>query len=110
MQSSSDATPQAAREEPTESGLGVGSSEAVSADSSDAAAGPGLLCRADDSAVGQSSDSSGVSLVGAGGKDGVVGRAAFWFLGVSVDVSDGLSFAALAGSVTLLIQEQNSSW
>ncbi|NXR63927.1 ZN335 protein, partial [Rhadina sibilatrix] len=56
VESSSDAAPQAAREEPTESGLGVGSSEAVSADSSDAAAGP------DDSCVGQSSDSSGVSL------------------------------------------------
>ncbi|NXT66615.1 ZN335 protein, partial [Chaetops frenatus] len=62
VESSSDATPQAAREEPTESGLGVGSSEAVSADSSDAAAGPGLLSRADDSGVGQSSDSSGASL------------------------------------------------
>ncbi|NXC00862.1 ZN335 protein, partial [Orthonyx spaldingii] len=62
VESSSDATPQAAREEPTESGLDVGSSEAVSADSSDAAAGPGLLSRADDSGVGQSSDSSGVSL------------------------------------------------
>ncbi|NXU21286.1 ZN335 protein, partial [Pardalotus punctatus] len=62
VESSSDAAPQAAREEPTESGLGVGSSEAVSADSSDAAAGPGLLSRADDSGVGQSSDSSGVSL------------------------------------------------
>ncbi|NWV96503.1 ZN335 protein, partial [Machaerirhynchus nigripectus] len=62
VESSSDATPQAAQEEPTESGLGVGSSEAVSADSSDAAAGPGLLSRADDSGVGQSSDSSGVSL------------------------------------------------
>ncbi|NWR43551.1 ZN335 protein, partial [Regulus satrapa] len=62
VESSSDATPQAAREEPTESGLGVGSSEAVSADSSDAAAGPGVLSRADDSFVGQSSDSSGVSL------------------------------------------------
>ncbi|NWT80275.1 ZN335 protein, partial [Lanius ludovicianus] len=62
VESSSDATPQAAREEPTESGLGVGSSEAVSADSSDAAAGPGLLSRADDSVVGQSSDSSGASL------------------------------------------------
>ncbi|NXE44206.1 ZN335 protein, partial [Ptilorrhoa leucosticta] len=62
VESSSDATPQAAREEPTESGLGVGSSEAVSADSSDAAAGPGLLSRTDDSGVGQSSDSSGVSL------------------------------------------------
>ncbi|NXH33918.1 ZN335 protein, partial [Myiagra hebetior] len=58
VESSSDAAPQAAREEPTESGLGVGSSEAVSADSSDAAAGS----RADDSGVGQSSDSSGVSL------------------------------------------------
>lgn len=76
VESSSDATPQAAREEPTESGLGVGSSEAVSADSSDAAAGLGLLSRADDSGVGQSSDSSGASLVGAGGKDGVAGRAA----------------------------------
>ncbi|CAN8191108.1 unnamed protein product [Coccothraustes coccothraustes] len=62
VESSSDASSQAAREEPTESGLGVGSSVAVSADSSDAAAGPGLLSRADDSCVGQSSDSSGVSL------------------------------------------------
>ncbi|NWS12362.1 ZN335 protein, partial [Pachyramphus minor] len=62
VESSSDAAPQAAREEPTESGLGVGSSEAVSADSSDAAAGPGRISRADDSVVGQSSDSSGVSL------------------------------------------------
>ncbi|KAM4891650.1 zinc finger protein 335 isoform 8-T9 [Sylvia borin] len=63
VESSSDAAPQAAQEEPTESGLGVGSSDAVSADSSDAAAGPGLLSRADDSCVGQSSDSSGASLV-----------------------------------------------
>ncbi|XP_066186773.1 zinc finger protein 335 isoform X2 [Sylvia atricapilla] len=62
VESSSDAAPQAAQEEPTESGLGVGSSDAVSADSSDAAAGPGLLSRADDSCVGQSSDSSGASL------------------------------------------------
>lgn len=76
MESSSDAAPQAVEEEPTESGLGVGSSDAVSADSSDAAAGPGLLSRADDSCVGQSSDSSGASVVGAGGKVGVTGRAA----------------------------------
>ncbi|XP_027750737.1 zinc finger protein 335 isoform X1 [Empidonax traillii] len=62
VESSSDAAPQAAREEPTESGLGVGSSDAVSADSSDAAAGPGRLSRADDSGVGQSSDSSAASL------------------------------------------------
>ncbi|KAJ7413364.1 zinc finger protein 335 isoform X1 [Willisornis vidua] len=62
VESSSDAAPQAAREEPTESGLGVGSSEAVSADSSDAAAGRGRRSRADDSVVGQSSDSSAVSL------------------------------------------------
>ncbi|NWU06264.1 ZN335 protein, partial [Cephalopterus ornatus] len=62
VESSSDAAPPAAREEPTESGLGVGSSEAVSADSSDAAAGTGRLSRADDSGVGQSSDSSRVSL------------------------------------------------
>ncbi|XP_064247875.1 zinc finger protein 335 isoform X6 [Passer domesticus] len=63
VESSSDASSRAAREEPTESGLGVGSSVAVSADSSDAAAGPGPLSRADESCVGQSSDSSGVSLV-----------------------------------------------
>ncbi|NXS53092.1 ZN335 protein, partial [Brachypteracias leptosomus] len=62
VESSSDAAPQAAREEPSESGLGVGTSEAVSADSSDAASAPGALSRADDSGVGQSSDSSGVSL------------------------------------------------
>ncbi|XP_030358473.1 zinc finger protein 335 isoform X9 [Strigops habroptila] len=62
VQSSSDAAPQAAREEPSESGLGVGTSEAVSADSSDAASAPGPLSRADDTGVGQSSDSSGVSL------------------------------------------------
>ncbi|NXI30041.1 ZN335 protein, partial [Sterrhoptilus dennistouni] len=62
VESSSDAAPQAVEEEPTESGLGVGSSDAVSADSSDAAAGPGLLSRVDDSCVGQSSDSSAASL------------------------------------------------
>ncbi|PKU35545.1 hypothetical protein llap_14147 [Limosa lapponica baueri] len=62
VESSSDAAPQAAREEPSESGLGVGTSEAVSADSSDAASTPGPLSRTDDSGVGQSSDSSGVSL------------------------------------------------
>ncbi|KAM6248679.1 zinc finger protein 335 isoform 2-T2 [Porphyrio hochstetteri] len=62
VESSSDAAPQAAREEPSESGLGVGTSEAVSADSSDAASAPGSLSRADDSGVGQSSDSSGVTL------------------------------------------------
>uniref|UniRef100_A0A8C3U6H1 Zinc finger protein 335 n=1 Tax=Catharus ustulatus TaxID=91951 RepID=A0A8C3U6H1_CATUS len=62
VESSSDTTSQAVLEEPTESGLGVGSSDAVSADSSDAAAGPGLLSRADESCVGQSSDSSEVSL------------------------------------------------
>ncbi|XP_074698973.1 zinc finger protein 335 isoform X3 [Strix aluco] len=62
VESSSDAAPQAVREEPSESGLGVGTSEAVSADSSDAASAPGPLSRADDSGVGQSSDSSGVSL------------------------------------------------
>ncbi|NXJ80055.1 ZN335 protein, partial [Trogon melanurus] len=62
VESSSDAAPQAAREEPCESGLGVGSSEAVSADSSDAAPAPAPRSRADDSGVGQSSDSSGGSL------------------------------------------------
>ncbi|XP_064023395.1 zinc finger protein 335 isoform X3 [Pogoniulus pusillus] len=62
VESSSDAAPQEAREEPSESGLGVGTSEAVSADSSDAASAAGALSRADESAVGQSSDSSGGSL------------------------------------------------
>ncbi|NXU50634.1 ZN335 protein, partial [Turnix velox] len=59
VESSSDAAP---REEPSESDLGVGSSEAVSADSSDTASAPGALSRGDDSGVGQSSDSSGISL------------------------------------------------
>ncbi|NXY90926.1 ZN335 protein, partial [Alcedo cyanopectus] len=62
VESSSDAAPQAPREEPSESGLGVCTSEAVSADSSDAASAPGPVSRADDSGVGQSSDSSGGSL------------------------------------------------
>nr|XP_020023632.1 zinc finger protein 335 isoform X5 [Castor canadensis] len=56
VESSSDATPRPGPpEEPSESGLGVGTSEAVSADSSDAATAPGLA-EADDSGVGQSSD------------------------------------------------------
>ncbi|PNJ85994.1 ZNF335 isoform 2 [Pongo abelii] len=56
VESSSDAAPGPGRpEEPSESGLGVGTSEAVSADSSDAAAAPGRA-EADDSGVGQSSD------------------------------------------------------
>ena len=47
VESSSDAAPRPGRpEEPTESGLGVGTSEAVSADSSDAAAAPGQIGRA----------------------------------------------------------------
>ena len=63
MESSSDAAPRPGRpEEPTESGLGVGTSEAVSADSSDAAAAPGPA-EADDSGVGQSSDRGSSSLV-----------------------------------------------
>uniref|UniRef100_A0A8C8S517 Zinc finger protein 335 n=1 Tax=Pelusios castaneus TaxID=367368 RepID=A0A8C8S517_9SAUR len=61
VESSSDAAPHPAQEEPSESGLGVETSEAMSADSSDAAAVP-ILAEADDSGVGQSSDSSGVSL------------------------------------------------
>ncbi|XP_023367715.1 zinc finger protein 335 isoform X2 [Otolemur garnettii] len=56
VESSSDAAPRPGQpEEPSESGLGVGTSEAVSADSSDAAAAPGQA-EADDSGVGQSSD------------------------------------------------------
>ncbi|XP_050999752.1 zinc finger protein 335 isoform X3 [Acomys russatus] len=56
VESSSDAAPRPGQpEEPSESGLGVGTSEAVSADSSDAATAPALT-EADDSGVGQSSD------------------------------------------------------
>lgn len=63
VESSSDAAPRPGQpEEPSESGLGVGTSEAVSADSSDAAAAPGLT-EADDSGVGQSSDSGSRSVV-----------------------------------------------
>uniref|UniRef100_A0A8C4VTU0 Zinc finger protein 335 n=1 Tax=Gopherus evgoodei TaxID=1825980 RepID=A0A8C4VTU0_9SAUR len=61
VESSSDAAPHLAQEEPSESGLGVETSEAMSADSSDAASVP-ILSEADESGVGQSSDSSGVSL------------------------------------------------
>ncbi|XP_067410017.1 LOW QUALITY PROTEIN: zinc finger protein 335 [Emydura macquarii macquarii] len=61
VESSSDAAPHPAQEEPSESGLGVETSEAMSADSSDAASVP-ILAEADDSGVGQSSDSSGISL------------------------------------------------
>lgn len=62
MESSSDAAPGPGRpEEPSESGLGVGTSEAVSADSSDAAAARGPA-EADDSGVGQSSDRGSSSL------------------------------------------------
>lgn len=61
MESSSDAAPGPGRpEEPSESGLGT--SEAVSADSSDAAAARGPA-EADDSGVGQSSDRGSSSLV-----------------------------------------------
>ncbi|XP_074867943.1 zinc finger protein 335 isoform X2 [Carettochelys insculpta] len=61
VESSSDAAPHLAQEEPSESGLGVETSEAMSADSSDAASVP-VISEADDSGVGQSSDSSGASL------------------------------------------------
>lgn len=62
MESSSDAAPGPGQpEEPSESGLGVGTSEAVSADSSDAATAPELT-EADDSGVGQSSDSGSRSV------------------------------------------------
>lgn len=63
VESSSDAAPRPGQpEEPSESGLGVGTSEAVSADSSDAATAPGLT-EADDSGVGQSSDGGSHSVV-----------------------------------------------
>lgn len=69
VESSSDAAPRS--EEPTESGLSVGTSEAVSADSSDAATAP-VPVEADVSGVVQSSDRGSHSLVwtgldGAGG-------------------------------------------
>ncbi|XP_015271992.1 PREDICTED: zinc finger protein 335 [Gekko japonicus] len=63
VESSSDAAPRPERqEEPSESGLGMETSEAVSADSSDAARVPVTLSEADESGVGQSSDRGGVSL------------------------------------------------
>ncbi|XP_015452526.1 zinc finger protein 335 isoform X4 [Pteropus alecto] len=62
VESSSDAAPGPDQpEEPSESGLGMGTSEAVSADSSDAVAAPGPT-EADDSGVGQSSDRGSSSL------------------------------------------------
>ncbi|XP_063003575.1 zinc finger protein 335 isoform X3 [Elgaria multicarinata webbii] len=63
VESSSDAAPRLGqREEPSESGIGMETSEAVSADSSDAALVAITLAEADESGVGQSSDSGGVSL------------------------------------------------
>ena len=63
MESSSDAAPRPGQpEEPSESGLGVCTSDAVAADSSDAATVPGLT-EADDSGVGQSSDGGNHSVV-----------------------------------------------
>uniref|UniRef100_A0A8D0H1S3 Zinc finger protein 335 n=1 Tax=Sphenodon punctatus TaxID=8508 RepID=A0A8D0H1S3_SPHPU len=63
VESSSDAAPRLAQEEPSESGLGVETSEAMSADSSDAATSvPITLSEADESGVGQSLDSGSVSL------------------------------------------------
>ncbi|XP_021094753.1 zinc finger protein 335 isoform X5 [Heterocephalus glaber] len=59
VESSSDAAPRP--EEPSESGLGVGTSEALSADSSDAATAPGPV-EADISGVVQSSDRGSHSL------------------------------------------------
>ncbi|XP_053102250.1 zinc finger protein 335 isoform X2 [Hemicordylus capensis] len=63
VESSSDAAPRLEQqEEPSESGLGMETSEAVSADSSDTALVPVSLSEADESGVGQSSDSGRVSL------------------------------------------------
>ncbi|XP_044277234.1 zinc finger protein 335 isoform X2 [Varanus komodoensis] len=63
VESSSDAAPRLGQqEEPSESGLGMETSEAMSADSSDAALLAITLSEADESGVGQSSDSGGVSL------------------------------------------------
>ncbi|KAH0619374.1 hypothetical protein JD844_019423 [Phrynosoma platyrhinos] len=64
VESSSDAAPQLGQqEEPSESGLGPESLEGMSADSSNAALVPVTLSEADESGIGQSSDSRGVSLV-----------------------------------------------
>ncbi|XP_033009818.1 zinc finger protein 335 [Lacerta agilis] len=63
VESSSDAAPRMGQqEEPSESGLGMETSETMSADSSDAASVPVTLSEADESGVGQSSDSGGISL------------------------------------------------
>ncbi|XP_061486683.1 zinc finger protein 335 isoform X2 [Rhineura floridana] len=63
VESSSDAAPRLGQqEEPSESGLGMETSETMSADSSDAASVPVTLSEADESGVGQSSDSRGISM------------------------------------------------
>uniref|UniRef100_A0A670IR21 Zinc finger protein 335 n=1 Tax=Podarcis muralis TaxID=64176 RepID=A0A670IR21_PODMU len=63
VESSSDAAPRLGQqEEPSESGLGMETSETMSADSSDAASVPVTLSEADESGVGQSSDSGEISL------------------------------------------------
>lgn len=64
VESSSDAAPRLEQqEEPSESGLDMETSEAMSADSSDAALAPVTLSEADESGVGQSSDNGRISLV-----------------------------------------------
>ncbi|KAJ6655533.1 hypothetical protein lerEdw1_005004 [Lerista edwardsae] len=64
VESSSDAAPRLEQqEEPSESGLDMETSEAMSADSSDAALAPVTLSEADESGVGQSPDNGRISLV-----------------------------------------------
>ncbi|KAM6404305.1 zinc finger protein 335 isoform 2-T2 [Rhynochetos jubatus] len=101
VQSSSDAAPRAAREEPSESGLGVGTSEAVSADSSDAAPAPGALRRGDESAVGQSSDSSGVASEEVSESSSSADAVARIYLPDSSSIAQSSSVSAVSQSVVV---------
>ncbi|KAF6285118.1 zinc finger protein 335 [Rhinolophus ferrumequinum] len=102
VESSSDAAPGPGQpEEPSESGLGVGTSEAVSADSSDAAAAPGLA-EADDSGVGQSSDRGSSSLEEVSESSSSTDPLPHGYLPDSSSVSHGPVAGATGGPPTLV--------
>ncbi|XP_069845979.1 zinc finger protein 335 isoform X1 [Dipodomys merriami] len=102
VESSSDATPRPGRpEEPSESGLGVGTSEAVSADSSDSATALGPA-EADDSGVGQSSDSGSRSLEEVSESSSSTDPLPHGYLPDSSSVSQG-TVAELPGGPTVLV-------
>ncbi|XP_037667360.1 zinc finger protein 335 isoform X3 [Choloepus didactylus] len=102
VESSSDAAPRPGRpEEPSESGLGMGTSEAVSADSSDAAAAPGPA-EADDSGVGQSSDLGSRSLEEVSESSSSTDPLPHGYLPDSSSVSRGLVVGVTGGPAALV--------